>query len=1007
MAKRFYRNLSNVFGLASLLVGLQLVLCSVSFGQSTVTGTVVEAETGESLPGVNIVLQGSPNVGTSTNLDGEYTIEVPSLDDTLVFSYIGYQEQVVPIEGRTTIDVELERRAISGDDIVVVGYGTQRRSDITGAISSIREADFNTGISLAPEQLMQGKVAGVNIVESSGRPGASSSVRIRGTSSISAGNDPLYVIDGVPIQMASANNYVNVSGESTTSPFNSMSSNPLNTLNPSDIESIDILKDASATAIYGSRGANGVIMITTKNYTETTVNYDGYMSVSSVRKQLPFLSRDQYVNYAESNDLQYPDEGAETRWQDEIFRNALSQNHNLSVGGGEGSTNYRASVGYTTQDGVVESSNLEKYTGRINLTQRAMDDRLRVNLNLTAARVAEDNAPVSSNVNNEGGNMLKDALRWAPTLPVRNSEGEFYQLGELRVNPLSWAQLEDISERNTLLGDIEISYDILESLNFSVNLGHTNEHITRNNFVPASHPIGASEGGRASINKLQNQSNLIETNLNYENDIADHSHLNFLAGYSFQRFEVTSTFTMANQFPSDAPQWNLIQSGNTLANTSGKSANRLASVYGRINYRLLDRYNFTFTLRRDGSSRFGENNRWGLFPSGAVAWNITDEDFFNIDQVSNLRFRVGYGVTGNQEIPNNLYREQLSIAGSSTYSFGGTSVPSVLPSNFPNPDLKWERTTQTNVGIDFGLFDQRLSGGIDYYVKNTTDLLLQFSTAAPSVVTSQWANVGEVENRGLEISLNADIMQTENFFWSSSVNWSTNENEVISLSNDQFEREEFRTGLRSGVVSSLNENTQIIKPGLPINTFWGREFTGLDEDGMETYLDVDGEPGADEVAIGDPNPDFTYGWTNSFRYKNFDASMTMRGVVGNDIFNNTAAEFSYTNLLPGSNVLESALDSDVSSDQTAQFSSRWLEDGSYLRLANLTVGYNLNVSALPQVSRARLYLTGQNLFVITGYSGFDPEVQTNTQRGSGAPIGIDYLMYPRPRVFQLGVSLSF
>lgn len=1006
MSEYYSRNKLKWSRLLSLISLHLFFLSSITFGQNTISGTVTDAASGEILPGVNVMIKGTAT-GTSTDSEGNYELDAPSLQDTLIFSFVGYQTQEVPIQGRSTVDVEMRQETIAGEELVVVGYGTQRRQDVTGSISSVSSDEFNTGVSLAPEQLMQGKVAGVNIVESSGRPGASSNVRIRGSSSISAGNEPLYVIDGVPVQLASANNYVNVAGESTTSPFNSMSSNPLNTLNPADIESIDVLKDASATAIYGSRGANGVIMITTKSYSETTVNYDGYVSLSQLPKQLPFLSHDQYVNFAESNGLAYPDEGAQTRWQDHIFRNALSHNHNLSFGGATEGTNYRASLGYTTQNGIIISSNLEKYTGRINLTHRALDDKLRVNLNLTAARVNEDNAAVSSNVNNEGGNMLKDALRWAPTLPVRNDDGSYYQIGELRVNPVSWRQLDDMTERNTLLGDVRITYDLLETLNLSVNLGHNNEHISRFNYVPMSHPVGANEGGRASINKLQNESALLETTLNYENDISESSHINFLAGYSFQRFVVQTTYTAANQFASDATKWNLIQSGNTLTNTSNKSANRLASVYGRINYRLLDRYNVTFTLRNDGSSRFGPNNRWGLFPSGAVGWNITEEEFFSFNQISNLKLRVGYGVTGNQEIPNNLYREQLSIAGSSTYSLGGESIPSVLPSNYANPDLKWERTTQINLGLDFGLFEDRFSGSIDYYRKRTTDLLLQFSTAAPSVVNTQWANVGEVENKGLEISLEGDLVQKDDFFWSSSLNFSTNENKVVSLSNDQFEREEFRTGLRSGVVSSLNENTQIIKPGLPMNTFWGRKFTGLDENGMETYLDEDGESGADQVAIGDPNPDFTYGWTNSIRWKNMDAAVTMRGVVGNDIFNNTAAEFSYTNLLPGSNVLESALTNGVSADQTAQFSSRWIEDGSYLRLANLTVGYNISTSSLPQVSRARVYVTGQNLFVITDYSGFDPEVQTNTQRGSGAPVGIDYLMYPRPRIFQLGLSLSF
>ncbi|MEX0719294.1 MAG: TonB-dependent receptor [Balneolaceae bacterium] len=1006
MVKRRYKKYIKSISWVGILA-IQITFSVALYAQDTITGTVTDAEYGDPLPGVNIYIKGNPTVGTSTDTNGEYTLEVSSLNNILVFSYVGFQRLEVPIDGRTIIDIELTQESISGGDLVVVGYGTQRRDDITGAISSIRSEDFNAGVTLAPEQLMQGKIAGVNIVQSSGRPGSSSTVRVRGTSSISAGNDPLYVIDGVPIQTASVNNYVNVAGETGSTPFNSMSSNPLNILNPSDIASIDVLKDASATAIYGSRGANGVIIVTTKNYSETTVNYDSYLNVSSVREQLPFLSRDEYVDYAESNNMEYPNEGAVTNWQDQIFRTALSQNHNISFGGGSENTNYRASLGYNNQEGVIISSGLEKYTGRINLTQRALDDRLRMNINLTHAQVNEDNAAVSSDIDNEGGNMLKDALRWSPTLPVYNDDGSFYQIGELRVNPVSWRNLTDNSERSATLGAFEVQYNILEDLAFSVDMGHTSEYASRFNHVPLSHPLGAGEGGRASVSKLQNESSLIETTLNYQNAISENSYINVLGGYSYQRFVVQSTFSAANQFASDATQWNLLQSGNILSSTSNKSSNSLISMYGRVNYRLYERYNATFTLRRDGSSRFGENNRWGLFPSGALAWNISEEGFFNIDKISNLKVRVGYGVTGNQGIPDNLYREQLSVAGSATYSLGGEAIPSVLPSNYANPDLKWERTTQINFGMDFGLFEQRVNGSIDYYIKNTTDLLLEFSTAAPSVVSTQWANVGEVENKGIELTLDADVVQNQNLLWNTSMNFSANVNEVISISNDQFSRDNFRVGSLSGVVISADGNTQTVRPGLALNTFWGRKFTGLDSNGLETYLDEDGDGQPDYVKIGDPNSDFTFGWSNSVRFKNFDAAMTIRGTVGNDVFNNTAAEYSYINILPGSNVLRAALSNGSSVNQTSQFSSRWIEDGSFLRLANLSIGYNFNTDNIAQISRARVYVTGQNLLLITGYSGFDPEVRSNTQGDDGAPIGIDYLSYPRPRVFQFGVSLSF
>ncbi|WP_170154531.1 TonB-dependent receptor [Mangrovibacterium diazotrophicum] len=972
----------------------------------TVSGTV-KSDSGEPLPGVTVVIKGTSN-GTITDANGYYSLtEVPS-ESTLIFQFVGMKLQEVELNGRTSVDIVLEEETIGLEEVVAIGYGTVRRADVTGSISSIGADDFNLGITMAPEQLMQGKVAGVNIIQNSGQPGAASTVRIRGSSSVSAGNDPLYVVDGVPLQFTSANEYVNVSGESSTSPFSSEGTNPLNAINPSDIESIEILKDASATAIYGSRGANGVIIITTKSKSfGESVSYDTYVGISTVRKELDVLTADEYRNYAESNGLSYPDLGANTNWQDVIFRSALSQNHNLSFGGGSKNSNYRASFGYNSQEGIIEASKIQKYTARLNANHTAIDGKLNIALNMTYGKIMDDIVPISSNIGNEGGNILKDAIRWAPTLPVYNEDGSYYQIGELRVNPLSWAtEITDERKTNMFLGNVNLSYEIYKGLKASVNFGHNDEAVNRYSAVPADHPIGESEGGRASISKVHNTSSLIEGNLTYTKDFGDNSSITALVGSSYQRFVTENTFTSANQFVSTSVQWNLMQSGSLVSNTSYKSANRLASQYARVNLKLSDRYLITATLRRDGSSRFGGNNKYGLFPSGAFAWKLSDEPFFNSELISNMKVRLGYGVTGNQEIPNDLFREQLSISGSNVYVLGGTAIPSVLPSNYPNPDLKWETTAQSNVGIDFGLWDQRVTGSLDYYKKHTTDLLLEFSTASPSVVSTQWANVGEVDNNGFELTLEGKIIRKSDFQWNASLNFSTNKNEVITLSNEDFSREYIYTAATSGVVSN-GTSTQIIKPGYELGTFWGRKYTGLDEDGMETYLDEDGDGTADLVAIGSANPDFTYGFSSSFFWKKFDLSISFRGVVGNDVYNNTEAEFSYVNATPGVNVLRSALDLGMSRDQISQFSSRWIQNAGFLRLDNMSVGYTFDTDRVEFLSKARIYVTGQNLFVITDYSGYDPEVRTNTNRGGTAPLGIDYLSYPRPRVFMIGASLSF
>lgn len=977
-----------------------LCFSSAALAQYTITGTVYGSD-GMEIPGASIIQEGTSN-GVVSDFEGNYAIELkPEGKQVLTFSFIGFKTVKESVQNRSIINITLPEDTQQLDEIVVVGYGTQKRSDVTGAISSIQASSIEDAPPVAPEQILQGKVTGVNIVQNSGQPGAGSTVRIRGISSVSANNDPLYVVDGVPLQFGSANNFVQLGSGSGSSALSDDVSNPLNVINPADIESIDVLKDASATAIYGSRGANGVIIITTKSKrgASETLTYSTYAGIGHVRKILPVLSANDYRNYANSINAPYSDLGANTNWQKEIFRAAFSQNHNLSFAGGSESTRFRSSFGYSDQEGVLLSSGLKKYTARLNGSHNALNDKLKIGVHLSYAKLDDDKVAISSNINNEGGNILKDALRWAPTLPVYNADGSYYQIGELRINPVSWVDVEDQNNTDFFLGNANISYEILDALTFQVNAGYSTERVDRYTSSPDSHPSAASEGGRASISKFLNTTTLMETTLTYNKQFGEKHHITVLGGYSFQRFQNENTFTMANQFVSTATKWNLIQSGNILSNTSFKDANRLSSYYGRLNYKFDEKFLLTFTLRRDGSSRFGSNNQWGTFPSGALAYNMTNEKFLENSKISNLKIRLGYGITGNQEIPNNLYREQLSINGSSVYVFGGQAIPSVLPTNYANPDLQWEETSQLNVGLDFGFFNQRLSGSVDYYKKDTNNLLLQFSTASPSVVQTQWANVGELQNQGWEFSLDADVIDNIDFRWHSNINFSFNRNKVKSLSNENFQRDEIRLTNGSGVVGN-QVGIQLIRPGLPINSFYGREFTGLDADGNETYLDIDGEDGADLTVIGNPNPDATFGFNNTFKYKKFDLSVNMRGVLGSEIYNNTAAEFSYPIQTPALNVLEDALTNGTNRETNAEFSSRWLEDGSFLRLDNLSLGYSFDTLNSKVIKNARIYVSGKNLFVITNYSGYDPEVRTRA-------IGVDYLMYPRPTTYLLGGSITF
>ena len=984
----------------SIFICLLFFMSISVYSQNTITGIVSSADDDQPIPGANIIVKGT-SIGASTDFDGLFKLENVSPKDVLLISFMGYKPIEVTVGSQTQINIKLETDSQALDEIVVIGYGTIKRKDVTGAIGSIKSENFIDGLPMAPEQILQGKVAGVSIVQASGAPGAASTVRIRGNSSISAGNNPLYVVDGVPLQFGSANSFVQVGSGAGSTPLTTDVSNPLNIINPADIESIDVLKDASATAIYGSRGANGVIIITTKNKGSSGdfVTYDSYVGISYVPENLPFLDATEYRKYANDNNLPFSDEGADTYWQDEIFRTAITQNHNISFAGGSATSNFRASFGYSDEEGVIISSGLKKYTSRLNGNHKALDGKLNISMNMSYTQIDDDKTPISSNIGNEGGNIMKDGLRWAPTLPVRNPDGSYYQIGELRVNPVSWGDVIDETQSNVFLGNMSSSYKILESLKFNFDVGMSNEHTNRYTSVPDSHPAGENVGGLASISKFQNGTVMTESYFTFDKQITANSRLTALLGYSYQRFEKENTFTQANQFVSTATEWNLMQSGTILSNTSFKESNILSSYYARVNYKLMNRYLFTATVRRDGSSRFGGNNKWGTFPSGAIAWNIADESFMTDTKVSNLKLRIGFGITGNQALPNYLYLEQLGISGSSIYYLNGQAVPAVLPTNFANPDLQWEETAQSNIGVDFGFFDDRFSGSIDLYNKTTDNLLLSFSTAAPSVVSSQWANVGGVTNKGVEVNLNAGVVDGTDFTWDTNINFATNKNEVVSLSNDTFSREEIRSATGSGVVANQNRG-RIIKPGLPLGTFYGKQFTGFDADGLETYLDVDGVDGADELVIGQIDPDFTFGFNNNFSYKKFDATINFRGSVGNDVYNNTAAEFSYPSSAPGVNVLRSVLTTEASREQNAEFSSRWIQDASYLRLDNLSIGYSFDVSKVGFIKKARLYLSGKNLFVITNYTGYDPEVST---RGGG----IDYMSYPRPRTFITGVSISF
>lgn len=965
---------------------------------NTIKGVVTDAN-GEPIIGANIMVEGT-TTGTITDFDGRFTLDVPE-NATLQISYIGFVSQNVKVGNKKDFTIKLVEDAKALDEVVVVGYGTMRKSDLTGSVSSITSDNFKLGTDLTPQQLMQGAFSGVNISQNSGKPGGSNTIRVRGGTSITASNDPLYVIDGVPISTSAGVNQSNIS-TATTDFFDQEPINPLSNINPNDIESINILKDASATAIYGSRGANGVIMITTKKGKAgiRQLDYSFNLGISTVANKLDVLTGDEYRQTVTDLGLTLDDKGMNTDWQDVIFRTAISQNHYVSFMSGSENTSYRASAGYSNQNGIMEGSGMKSANARVNINHKALNDKLKLNLNLSYGETNSDQAPVSNTVGSEmGSSMLYEAYVFNPTYPIYNEEGDYYDVPPYRVNPASFAK-ELLDERGTsqFLGNLTADWNFYKPFTLQVNVGYNKNTISRNSYISKSNLLGNSNNGYVTVQKLSDYSKLLETILKYNQSFGKH-HIDAMIGYSWQYFYGEGQTTKAYGFLSDNFKWYSLAAAQTVESISSYAeSNTLISMYGRVNYNYADKYLLTATVRRDGSSRFGSGNKWGVFPSVAASWRISQEDFFQNDVMSDLKLRVSFGITGSQEIGN---YNSLSTLGASTngYLIGGEKVTIVLPQQYTNPDLKWEQTAQTDVGIDFGFFNGRIRGSIDYYYKKTTDLLLSVAVPSPSLITTQIANVGTVTNQGIELDLAFDLMRRKNFSWEANLNLSHNKNEVVSLSNDKWTGDNMQVAPCQGQGLS-GTYAQLIMPGQPIGTFYGKRFIGI-VDGVEQFAN-DGEP---EV-IGCAQPDLTFGLGTNLQYKNWTFSLNFRGSIGNDVYNCTANNLAYLSNLPGRNVLKEAVTSGVGRDQTKVFSSRFIEDGSFVRLDNISLGYNFSLPKL-LVTNARVFVSAQNLFTITGYSGADPEVNSEISRTGVAPLGVDYLSYPRARTFSMGVNLSF
>jgi iron complex outermembrane receptor protein len=692
--------------------------------------------------------------------------------------------------------------------------------------------------------------------------------------------------------------------------------------------------------------------------------------------------------------------GANTNWQDEIYRTAQTQDYNLSFSGGTGKTTYRASLGYGDQEGVLMGSKLERANSRINVNHSSLDDKLVFDLRVNYGSTSSNNSPVSNTVGSEAGTSINyESYVFNPTYPIYDANGNYNHVPPYRINPVSFANdVIDEVTNNRFLGNLSTTYKIIEPLSINVNLGYTNQGINRNSYIKKTNPLGEGMGGYASVQKLEDYSKLLETVLRYNQSFGKHS-FDAIAGYSWQYFVNEGLRNVASGFLSDEFKWYSLQAASTISNVSTfKGSNTLISMYGRINYNFDDKILATATVRRDGSSRFGSGNQWGVFPSGSLAWRVSNMDFFKSNTISDLKIRTSYGITGNQEIGN---LNSITTLGATTagYIVGGQRITTVLPQQYANPDLKWEQTSQFNTGIDYALLDGKIRGSIDYYIKKTTDLLLRIPVPSPTAVSTQLANVGSVENKGLELEISADIINKPDFTWTASANYSRNRNKVLSLSNAQYKGNDIQVAPLQGQGLTAGIFAQLIQPGLPVGTFYGREFIGI-EDGIEI---IDPEM----KVIGSAQPDFTFGISNSFTYKKISLGFNFRGSIGNDVFNLTANNLAYLSNLPGRNVFKEAVTSGVLRSQPKQYSSRWIEDGSFVRLDNITLGYDFDLKNNLAISSARIFITGQNLLLFTKYKGLDPEVNSDVSGTGIAPLGVDYLAYPRAKTISLGLNVSF
>jgi TonB-dependent starch-binding outer membrane protein SusC len=990
-----------------VLLAFFTALSSFAFAQKTISGLVTDGETNEPLVGASIVVTGTTK-GTLTDVDGKYTLsDVPKEATSLTYSFTGYASLTIPIGSSSTIDAKLKGGSIL-EEMVVVGYGSVRKVDATGAVNSVTEKDFNKGINTSVEQLMQGRVAGVSITQNGGSPGGGINVRIRGTSSVRNGNNPLFVVDGVPLSGG------DVSPAGTGGAFDrTAAKNPLNFLNPNDIEKIDILKDASATAIYGARGANGVVLVTTKKGKgKGTLDFNYSLGISQLTKKYDLLSASAFKSaYTAVSGGASADLGGNTDWQDVMFRKALSHDNVLSYGGGTDKGNYRFSLGYLNQQGIVLKSGMQRTNARFNGNQSFLDNRLNLSVNLSVAQVHDDDVAITENVGFYG-DLLGNILKSNPTASIYayNKSTKIdcdtctvFQFSDTEPTPAAISKYtKDFTNTLKTLGNISADFKIIDGLTFKTVLGFDKSTSARNQATSKDLQVQNNQGGRLFVNNIGINNALMENYFNYNKTFGS---VNFtgLLGYSYQSFKADgNSFQYRNFRTSDVDQM-INNNGSAEKFASGGSFNNkdeLQSYFTRVNFSISDKYLLTASLRRDGSTRFGGSNTYGNFPSFAAKWRLIGEDFIPKNIFSDLGLRIGYGVTGNQEIPHNLYSARQRFNGWGLNNDGNLEGGGFGDVAFANPNLKWESTKQLNFGLDFGFANNRVSGSIDVYDKHTSDLLIRRTIPQPASNDFAWVNLdADVQNKGVELGLNVVAVDGKDFSWSVAGNIAKNKNLVARFSDIINTGEINGQGLTGAFAQRIQE-------GHPLFAFFVRDFQGYDDKGFAKY-GVNNDKDFQQFLGQSPLPTVTAGLTNSISYKGFDATIFFNGVFGNYIYNNTANAYFTKGSLNGSrNVATSVVASKENPLNAPDVSTAFLEKGNFIRLQNLSLGYNLPIQN-KMVKGLRVFLSGQNLMTITKYTGQDPEVNTNKSLNGVPSFGIDYSAYPRTRTWTLGVNITF